>query len=299
MNDCDLYDLVVNNRGGWAKNQVKMLAGYPQDNDQEHHYLFTVYFASNNGRKAAADTFARLLDSGVGLVGAFNVHPPFKTVQKVDHPGFYVFDGDATVTPKFMSLDQPVQNESCFMGLGHLFKGRDHYEVQRLKRVWENQQLLTGSLNSAGMSQSVVNHTGDQQSLTNLRNAQVFHPTPPHLQRPTTANMFTAWLPQPQPQQQPLHSVHSMVLLGGYKADDGKEFFLIQNSWENMPLILASTKYLNACGAVVYFLKDKLGQLPNYTRKAEPVTSCSLPGRSKNSPHRFAPWAPRKNVRRL
>jgi hypothetical protein len=37
---------------------------------------------------------------------------------------------------------------------------------------------------------------------------------------------------------------HAVVLLGGYKDKDGKNWYLMQNSWKSMPLFLASAEYL-------------------------------------------------------
>ena len=55
---------------------------------------------------------------------------------------------------------------------------------------------------------------------------------------------------------------HSVVCLGGISDKQGKLFFLMLNSWESMPLFLASRSYLEACRADALFIKKPMDEIP-------------------------------------
>ena len=68
---------------------------------------------------------------------------------------------------------------------------------------------------------------------------------------------------------------HAMVLLGGRKFSEGKKtkiYFICQNTWPNMELVVCSRKYLEACQAKVLFrvadigleLRNDLATSPNF-----------------------------------
>ena len=67
-----------------------------------------------------------------------------------------------------------------------------------------------------------------------------------------------------------------MILLYSYQEND-KTYFLLQNSWEYLPLVLVTGEYLNACNATVFFFKDALASPYVGLRTALSAPSCSMP----------------------
>jgi hypothetical protein len=72
---------------------------------------------------------------------------------------------------------------------------------------------------------------------------------------------------------------HAVVLLGGYTKDkDGKNWYLMQNSWKSMPLFLASAEYLGACSVNAVFVKDRMeAYSTEYERTTKRYTECASP----------------------
>jgi hypothetical protein len=70
---------------------------------------------------------------------------------------------------------------------------------------------------------------------------------------------------------------HAVVLLGGYTDTDGKNWYLMQNSWRSMPLFLASAEYLGACSVNAVFIKNRMKThctTKRFTECASAVATC-------------------------
>jgi hypothetical protein len=71
---------------------------------------------------------------------------------------------------------------------------------------------------------------------------------------------------------------HAVVLLGGCTDTNGKNWYLMQNSWKSMPLFLASAEYLGACSVNAVFIKKPMKAYSmEYERTTKRYTECTSP----------------------
>ena len=285
MNDLGLYNLVTEKVGGNSATEFLRLAHIPVD---QYHNAFTILkFKENNCDSGEAFVHGLIGRKGVGLVNGFEIHPSFEKCgnSHVDAFGrpivrsheIPLFDGDINAEPQFKQLPRASADEE-----------------DKFEQLWEALQARPPKK---------LNATAPFYRLpTDVEGAQV-PPASPQLSgtRPSTPRAnFRAEIPvltPPEPQYlrqgevRPKLVTHSLVMLCAYRdpGDNGKRFFLMQNSWEWMPLVLMSAQYLAACGATVCFPDHKIGKAPAFERSSLPVTSCAMPLSYEQLPPRGPP----------
>ncbi|CAB9516161.1 expressed unknown protein [Seminavis robusta] len=71
---------------------------------------------------------------------------------------------------------------------------------------------------------------------------------------------------------------HGGVLLGGFTDTDNKQWFLVLNSWKDMPLFLASGECLAKANTDLAFFQTPLSEFPNgFIRTEKRFTGCASP----------------------
>lgn len=74
-----------------------------------------------------------------------------------------------------------------------------------------------------------------------------------------------------------------MVILGMWKEkklipfadrEEDEYYFMLLNWWRNMPLVLVSARYMQACFGKVHFLKNKLTEIRPFKRNEGLVGEC-------------------------
>ena len=268
MSDLELYNLVHEKVGRSSSETLKELVGRLDDN----RALIHVEFSLREGARADTDTTNRLKDAGIGLVNGFEVNPEFEKrgLTPNTEPGIWVFEGDARAPGWFMKLREPVKSES--------------EKNEKLKTLWSKQPQNPIELNAT--SPLIDTEGGPANYPTHEGGIFISATNPP------TKDFVVGKLPDLTPNiRVPVAGPrqlerHSMVLLGRYTRTEGdKIFYLLQNRWEHMPLILVTRQYLEACRATISFLRDILGRTPSYVRNTQLVTSCSMP-------HSSEQWSP-------
>jgi hypothetical protein len=85
--------------------------------------------------------------------------------------------------------------------------------------------------------------------------------------------------------------LHSVIILGWCEKLDKegttKKYIMMLNWWKNMPLVLVSPEYLQACRAEVYFLKDRLTETPRSPTKEWLAGECLFPDDGEDGPDDF------------
>jgi hypothetical protein len=207
----------------------------------------------------ATISFNRL---GPGLVANFCIADPFfyasQSQQSV--PGYWMFDGfDIDAEGEFVQLEVDDKSDSEhaeLLGIWNKQEGRFH--DQKASRQAELDESL-GAPN------------------------RLFTCSTPLSSEPPA--------PDGVDNRAMTETLHSMVMLGwcGKLDKEGttKTHIMMLNWWKNMPLVLVSPEYLQACSARVYFLKDPLTETPKFATKDCLVGECTFPDNGEDGPDAF------------
>jgi hypothetical protein len=265
MTDQEIWDHVVEDAGGSSITQLRTLLKLNQQSD-----LIEVpaHYNSEHAMNFNLEHFVE--QKGPGLVSCFKVHENFAKWANIEHsfPGIHRFDGGHNSEGHFEPLLDPVKGER-----------------ERLSKLWPKDQHESDPLSPTnktailfgdGTSNDDDSYGGGEESIYSAA-LPTDNVVPTDDTGTTVAN----------------HVYHSMVLLGGYVDANGKHWFLLQNWWQNMPLVLVSTSYLMACQASFAFLTNPIEQAPDYAPNLGLITECSFPDRCDR---KEAAW-PKKPIR--
>ena len=197
-----------------------------------------------------------LKEYGFGLVAGFFVHGPFRKAATTSLPdqlsmpeqflGYWKFDG---VYPDCEGQFVIVDPDDTYADQKQRWQDKWSSYVQHLSdRSARRQRGILGP--SSLFNDSSSTESIDQQSIGN--------------------NASVTGDPMPGAAEEALPS-HSMVLLGGLEekltSGEIKIYFMLLNWWKDMPLVVVSADYLQACQCRVKFLVTDLAQDSIFSRK--------------------------------
>lgn len=238
-NDGKLEKRVISNLGGSSFEVVKELTGRTNEDD----WALAPFSLPTQSVYGLSQYTLDLLESyGVGLVTGFTVPPNFakRAKEKPKGIGYWKFDGiDVDCEGEFIKLNK--DDEMC------------QSERVRLHKKWEEQKERA------------------EKKFKKCKDYQVL-PSPTHLKYPPGDDGAEKHAPNEDDDPPGVDSgqKHSMVMLGGYKAEENaptKHYFMLMNWWRGMPLVLVSAGYLQACQCKVVFLAQKLTEDTDLDRK--------------------------------
>ncbi|CAB9529810.1 expressed unknown protein [Seminavis robusta] len=275
MDDLKLYNVVTLKGGGTVAETLAYLNG----DKWEWPGSFTSVWFGDKRRLLdvmEGEALRDLEEYGVGLLDNFNIQQGFDSCERQsmewwrDHtqgqggkrippppPGVWVLDGGKDAEGKFTCFPLPAESEA-----------------EMIDKMWTNSGQQ-GAL-PLGAGAPPLAH---REHRTNIQP-----------QAGDVDNFTSSLPPPPPPRQLPRpHTTersgnrglaHAMIVLYAYRKGEGKNsktFFLVQNTWENLPLVVMTGEYLRACDAYVSFNTSKLGRSFCGKQTSLPVTSCSLP----------------------
>ena len=261
--DTELENRVLLDQGRSAIELAQELTGRTRNSNSWECVNFE---HSNNNSKVGSLAYIATLhfeDLGPGLVTNFLVTNPFFNASKSKQsvPGYWKFDGvDIDVTGEFVPLELDDKSDS---------------ERAELLGIWKEQE---------------TRFREQKTSRENNLNQSFGTPTTPHrlFNSGSTARSTPLSSEAPDDRATTEETLHSMVMLGWCEKLDSKgtkkRFIMMLNWWKNMPLVLVSPEYLQACRAKVYFLKKPLTETPQLATKDCLVGECSFPDNGEDGP---------------
>ena len=235
--DDALIERVVKNKGGCAASFALDLTRVRDARAWEDIHFDTHTFSASQKSGALFDC---LKEYGYGLVTGFSVHGPFRKAaepSRADQPsmseqylGYWKFDGMCPDCEGQFVIIDPDDSSSD--------------QKQCSQEKW-NSTVLKFRDGTARRQRGI-------QSFSN--NASVTGDATPD------AGATEETLPG-----------HSMVVLGGHEEEmpngEIKHYFLLLNWWKDMPLVVVTADYLQACQCRVKFLMTDLAPDSNFSRK--------------------------------
>ena len=269
--DRRLEDRVVHDRGYSARKLAQKLVG--REGSQEAAWRI---FMLDSGEKTKdkvdyawiewenniLSTYIEALvgkQHKIGLVTNFRVAEPFRTASEKETSGigYWKFDGDNIDTQgEFVNLPE---DEDCGTEKTRLLKLWNR-QMEDIKAEKDFRKASLDSLFPDSMFKNSVEEEGNDEERLDQNS--------------------------PGRNDQAQDPKHSMVLLGtvremsrrpsGYGKEEERVFFVLLNSWGNMPCVLVSIEYLRACGAYVNFIFKRLDQVPELERNFRLAGECSF-----------------------
>jgi hypothetical protein len=276
-----LEDRVIRNTGGNAFDLVKKIVGRPADVERVNLDFSRIKTKPERMRSRLLALEDCLVgERGFGLVTCFTTSPNFfpTTAEAKTKHGYWKFDGNTVdCEGTFIEL-QP----DCDDGIMYE-KLRDEWQVQR-EAVALAKRNCNATMKEA-IAASPRNHLSLRRALLadDDDDVMVAESIPPAV-TVTGSN------------QSQDNGTHAMVMIGSRTETSAngmqKRFYMLWNWWSQMPLVLVSMDYLNACQCLVIFWEDVASISPSdfkgdVERNAALSCECSFPEIGENTTYNF------------
>ena len=249
--DQRIENRVIKNAGGYSREYASLIVDgnkLLEKNLNNQKIWKHGSFESTNGR-----FFIDCVNEcGPGLITNFFLTEKFREAggsKESDGCGYWMFDGDnVDIKGKWISCEDDLEYKAQLSAIVEKEMSDAEAAHQNLKREMEdlfrsNENCNIPTLTTATNPEDKVNENTSHGGSTEY---------------------------------------HAMVLLGGRMISDGakrKIYFMCQNSWHTMPLVVCSRNYLEACQAKVLFRVRKIGsELKDiYLSSSNLIADCTSP----------------------
>lgn len=243
MTNTEMWKYVTKDGGGQSSTELRKLLHLQNSDDLRTHSAGSY----DEGSEYALDFVLQhdLKSTGVGLVSNFQVSDEFMNCSKAPPvvPGVYCFDGDFHAQGRFVPLPKQSKNEA----------NRLETLLNTMKDMPDDTTKKEEFPFSPIQRKTVFYGKNDQYAFENY-DLYDTNGEPPLLNG----------------------NFHAMVLLGAETDPQGKSWYLIQNFWPNMPLVLLSTSYLRSCRTSVCFVTKPIEEKPKRPTSSALMTQSSF-----------------------
>jgi hypothetical protein len=291
MSSEELFDYVVNNSGDSGAEVLRKLLGV----ENVHDVLNTLHHKKLWFENAAAieGSLSRMLKKNGPVLLTFWVGHLVRSAGLPNADGIPCFDSFDQTPVSFLKLDELVENE------------KELVQKQLPTEITTEQDVRT--LDSIPRLQSTFSTFSSSRSFLEADAGNQEPPAPVSFFLVTLGKTLNnavrklflgtetvgvekkdAWealdrtavgpAPNATNSGQREGKRHSVVCIGGYVDESGKKWFLMRNSWEALPLFVASAQCLASAETIAASFKHRMSEIPaGYVRTNKRYTSCASP----------------------